>query len=188
VVLCCVKFQSHPQSHSYQTSNPNPLSPTFPHFPSLPRRSQDRANAARPLVPCFHMLTNCPSRNSHPFILIQMPRGATDPRISMPGTLLPRKGSRFVTPLSAALTSSPAVSPLLATLTKTARCTPSASSVHVSICRSANLQVAAPPPSNLRTPETRRLTQSHTLRPIAVPGTRCQNYRRGGNSSAPPGV
>jgi hypothetical protein len=31
-------------------------------------------------------------------------------------------------------------------------------------------------------------TRFHAHRPIAVLGTRCQNYHRGGNSSAPPGV
>jgi hypothetical protein len=159
VVICCVKFQFHRRLNPQQTS-PDPLSPTFPRLHSLTRRSQQSAITPQPLTPCFHTLTNCPSPNSHPLLLIQMPRGATGPRISMRDTLLPRKDPPFVTPLSATLTASSAVSPLLATLTKTPGCTPSdpsltftLQSAHPPICKSPRLQTCnLPRPAALPSP------------------------------------
>jgi hypothetical protein len=74
------------------------------------------------LIFCFHALTNCPSRNSHRSIVLQMPRGGMGlNRIQIPSSPLnysPRTTRYRLTPLESALAQNSPITPLESALTK----------------------------------------------------------------------
>jgi hypothetical protein len=66
-------------------------------------------------VSCFHKLTNCPSPNSHPSILLQMPRGGMRPPIPNIPTFKP---DNVLNPVESALPQNGRVTPLESALAK----------------------------------------------------------------------